>query len=158
MRNLLTPITIIIWYLTTYYGLYYSIVLLMWMFSINWIWLIFIYPILIGIIFAITNGIPSLLRIYILKFYNYNWFAIIIHSLFGLLGVVVLFLQFYNNPIVLVSNGQETSMLKAMWSESAIKTIILIIPFIGVFISLIWATIFYPIYLKITNRDVKDNF
>jgi len=154
MKYLLLPATIFIWYLTTYYGIYFAIVLMSFMFSLSWIWLIIGFTFMIGIIFSLTNGIPGLLRVLILKLYGLNWFSVITHSIAGLIGVISIFYFFYSNPPELVSGNESVFMLKGMWSEAPIKTIILAFPFAGLILSLIWSTIIAPISMKIDSEEI----
>jgi hypothetical protein len=39
MKYVLTPLTMILWYLTTYYGLYFAVIGMAFMFSLSWLWL-----------------------------------------------------------------------------------------------------------------------
>src|SRR5690554_2835217 len=115
MRHLLTPITMILWFLTAYYGFYYGIILMIWMFNLNWIWLIIGFPFLIGIIFGITNGLPSILKFLILKFYGINWFTVVAHSIAGLIGVIMIFIFYKNHPIEFI-NGKAFNLTE-IWNE-----------------------------------------
>lgn len=153
MKYLLTPLTAILWYLIAYYGFYYGIVLIIWMFNLSWIWIILGYPFLIGLIFGLTNGIPSLLRFLILRLFGVNWFSIIIHSIAGLIGIIMIFIFFKNNPIEYISGNKSESLLCGMWNSSPVKTIILFIPFIGLIISLLYSSILAPIMLKFENEN-----
>jgi hypothetical protein len=153
MKYLLIPITMILWYLTAYYGFYYGIILMIWMFNLSWIWIILGYPFLIGLIFGLTNGIPSVLRILVLRLYGTNWFSVIVHSIAGLIGIIMIFTFFKNNPIEYVSGDKTESLLSGMWDSSPIKTIVLFIPFIGLIISLLYSTILAPILLKFENEN-----
>jgi len=153
MKYLLIPITMILWYLTAYYGFYYGIILMIWMFNLSWLWIILGYPFLIGLIFGLTNGIPSVLRILVLRLYGTNWFSVIVHSIAGLIGIIMIFTFFKNNPIEYVSGDKTESLLSGMWDSSPIKTIVLFIPFIGLIISLLFSTILAPILLKFENEN-----
>ena len=154
MKYLLTPITMLVWYLTTYYGIYFAIVLITFMFSLSWLWLIIGFTLIIGIIFALTNSIPGLLRVMILKLYGLNWFTVISHSIAGLVGVVSIFYFFNSNPPELVSGNESVFMLKGMWNEAPFKTIFLAFPFTGLILSLIWSTIITPISMKIEVDEI----
>ncbi len=153
MKYLLTPLTAILWYLTAYYGFYYGIILIVWMFNLSWIWIILGYPFLIGFIFGLTNGIPSFLRFLILRLYGINWFSVIVHSVAGLIGIIMIFIFFKDNPIEYVSGKKSESLLRGMWSSSPLKTIILFIPFIGLILSLIYSSTLAPILLKFENDN-----
>jgi hypothetical protein len=153
MRFLLTPITMIIWFFLTYLGVYYGMVLMIWMFSLSWIWLILGYTFLIGIISAIVSSLPALINYLILKFYKLTWFSIITHSLAGLLGIVYFYYLMYQNPPEMVSGTESTPILKALWNDSWLKTILLIFPFIGLQLGLIYQGIFSPITMKLEENE-----
>lgn len=153
MKYLLTPLTAILWYLTAYYGFYYAISLIVWMFNLSWIWIILGYPFLIGLIFGLTNGIPSLSRFLILRLFGLNWFSIIVHSIAGLIGIIMIFIFFKDNPIQSVSSDKSESLLSGMWSSSPLKTIILFVPFLGSIISLIYSSTLAPILLKFELKN-----
>jgi hypothetical protein len=154
MKYLLTPITMLVWYLTASYGIYFAIVLMTFMFSLSWLWLIIGFTFMIGIIFALTNSIPGLLRLLILKLYGLNWFTVISHSVAGLVGVISIFYFFNSNPPELVSGNESVFMLKGMWNEAPFKTIFLALPFTGLILSLIWSTIIAPISMKIEGKEI----
>ena len=153
MKYLLTPLTVILWYLTAYYGFYYAILLIVWMFNLSWIWIVLGYPFLIGLIFGLTNGIPSLLRFLILRLFGLNWFSIIVHSVAGLIGIIMIFIFFKDNPIQYVSGDKSESLLSGMWSSSPLKTIILFIPFLGLIFSLLYSSTLAPILLKFEIKN-----
>ncbi|MCM4171834.1 hypothetical protein DHD32_10100 [Arenibacter sp. TNZ] len=154
MKYLLIPLTIFLWYLTAYLGIYFGVVLMTWMFSLSWIWLLLGYTFLIGLIFGLTNGIPSLLRYLILKLYGLNWFTAVVHSIAGLLGIIAVFAFFYSNPPEMVSGNMSVPILSAMWNSAPIKTIFLFIPFIGLILSLIYSTSIAPIIMKLEIEEL----
>jgi hypothetical protein len=156
MRYLLTPVSMFIWFNLSYLGVYFSMVLLIWMFSLSWIWLILGYTLLIGIISAVVSSLPMFINYLILKFYKLNWFSVISHSIAGLLGIVYFYYQIYETPPEAVGGNESTPILKALWSESWLKTIILIIPFIGLQLGLIYQGIFAPITMKLEDVENKN--
>lgn len=150
MKYFLTPFTLIIWFLITYYGIYYSIVLMGSLFSIKWYWLLLIYPFLLGFIRSVVIEVPNLLRMYILKLYNFSWLFIIIHSLFGFLGIVSLAFMFNNFDIAhYVYNNNEVNIFKGMWLTSKVKFIILVIPITFLILSIIHSSVFIPVLTKL---------
>ena len=152
MKYILTPLTMFLWYLTTYYGLYLAVIGMTFMFSLDWLWLIIGYLFLVGIIFGISNGIPGLLRFLILRIYGINWFSCIVHSLAGVIGVVQI-IRFYNgNPPVLVIGDKSSFILTGMWEIAPVKTAFLAFPFVGLIISLLWSTIVAPLYIKFSEE------
>lgn len=153
MKFLLTPFTMIIWFLLTYLGVYYGMVLMLWMFSLGWIWLILGYTFLIGIISVLVNSLPALLNYLIIKFYKLTWFSIITHSMAGLLGIVYFYYLMYHNPPEVFSGTKSTPILKALWADSWLKTIMLMFPFIGLQFGLIFQGIFSPILMKLGEQE-----
>ena len=118
------------------------------LFNFNWFILILLYTFLIGLIFSITNTLPTILRVYTLKIYNFNWVSIILHSLSGLYGFIAFLIYFIEYPPEYVVNGEPVFILKGWWSISAFKTILLTFPTFGLIISFIWSTVISPIILK----------
>ena len=154
MKYILIPLTMFLWYLTTYYGLYIAVVGMAFMFSLSWLWLIIGYTFLIGIVFGISNGIPGLLRFLILKVYGINWFSCIVHSLAGLVGVVQVIRFFSANPPELVIGNESFFFLTGMWEVAPFKTVFLAFPFVGLVISLLWSTIIAPLYIKLSGDQI----
>lgn len=150
MKYVLTPLTMFLWYLTAYYGLYLAVIAITFMFSLGWLWLIIGYLFLVGIIFGISNSIPGLLRFLILRIYGINWFSCIAHSLAGAVGVGFFIV---NLPLcVLVrAEGDEVFFLTGMWEIAPVKTAFLAFPFVGLVISLLWSTIIFPVYIKLSG-------
>ncbi len=151
MKYILTPLTMSLWYLSTYYGLYLTVFGWVFIVSLNWFWLIMGYLFLIGILFGISTGIPSLLRFLILKIYGINWFSCIVHSLAGAIGAGFFIV---NLPLcVLVSvEGDEVFFLTVMWEITPFKTAFCAFPFVGIIISLLWSTIIFPIHIKFSKK------
>ena len=152
MRYVLIPFTMFFWFLTAYYGVYCSVIGMAFMFSLSWIWLIFGYTFLIGAAFGIVNGMPSLLRLLILKFYGVNWFTCIAHSLSGALGIILITLFFWANPPQLVMGSESPFILVGMWNVAPIKTIFLAPAFLGIVITLPWSTVIAPILVKMSGE------
>lgn len=153
MRFLLTPVTMFIWFLVSYLGLYYGMVLMLWMFSLSWIWLILGYTLLIGIISTLVSTLPALINALILNFYKLTWFGIISHSIAGLLGIIYFYTLVYQNPPEMVSGTESTPILKALWSDSWLKTILLMFPFIGLQLGLIYQGVFAPVSMKLDEEN-----
>ncbi|MBW1711076.1 MAG: hypothetical protein JRJ73_14550 [Deltaproteobacteria bacterium] len=154
MKYILLPLTMFLWYLTTYYGLYIAVIGMAVIFSLSWLWLIIGYPFLIGVVFGVSNGIPSLLRYVSLKFYGINWVTCILHSIAGIIGVVQI-IRFYSaTPPELVIGNESFFILSGMWQVAPIKTVFLAFPFIALIISLLWSTIIAPVYIKLAGDQV----
>lgn len=153
MKYVLTPITMYLWYLTTYYGLYLIVLGMVFIVSLRWFWLIIGYLLLIGILFGASNAIPGLLRLLILKSYGINWFSCIVHSLAGAVGAGFFILSL---PLcVLVSvEGDEVFFLTGIWEMAPLKTFLVPFPFAGIIISLLWSTIIFPIYIKLSGKEM----
>jgi hypothetical protein len=141
-----------IWFLLTYFCVYYGMVLMLWMFSLSWIWLILGYTFLIGLISLLVNTLPAIINILILKFYQLNWFSIVFHSIAGLLGIIYFYYLIYQNPLEMVSGNESTPILKALWNQSWLKTILLMFPFLGLQLGIIYQGIFSPISMKLEEN------
>jgi hypothetical protein len=149
MKFFLTPFTMLIWFLVSYLGVYLGLALVLWIFSLTGILLIIGYACLIGGIFALVFSLPALINMVILKIYDLNWFSIISHSLAGILGVFCFYYLMYQSPLQLFSENGSTSILQTLWQTSSLKTILLMLPFIGIHLSLIYTGIFNPIAMKL---------
>lgn len=153
MKYVLTPLTMFLLYLTTYYGLYFVVIGMTFMFSLSWLWLIMGY-LFLGIFFVclvhtsfrILSGIPFR----ILKIYGINWFSCIVHSLAGVIGVVL----FSLNLPELVIGDESYFILIGMWKIAPVKTVFLAFPFVGLAISLLWSTIAAPIEIKLSGEQI----
>jgi len=148
------PLTMFLWYLTTYYGLYIAIIGITFMFSISLFWLVLGYLFFICIIFGISTGIPGLLRLLILKIYGINWLSSIMHALAGIIGLVQLVRFFSANPPELVVKDETFFILTGMWKISPVKTVFLTPLFFGLVISLLWSTIIVPIHFRISGEHI----
>ena len=148
MKYILLPFTMLLWYLATYYGLYVAVIGIKFIFSFSWLWLIIGFPLLIGIVFGISNGIPSLLRYVGIKSYGINWPTCILHSLAGIIGVIQIIRLYSATPPELVIGDESFFILSGMWQIAPVKTIFLFLPFLWLVISLFWSTIFAPISIK----------
>lgn len=152
MKYLLTPVTMLIWFLLTYSGVYYGTLLMIWMFTLSWVWLLFGYTILIGAISWLVGSLPAFINFLILRFYGINWFSVTIHSVSGLMGLVYIYTFLYQNPIEM--SNDSTPILKALWQESWLKTVLLMFPFIGLQLGIIYQAIFAPILMKLEGEDL----
>jgi hypothetical protein len=153
MRHLLSPITFVIWFLLTYYAVYFGMVLMIWMFSLDWIWLILGYSMLLGLISMLVNVLPILINNLILKFYKFSWFSVIAHSVAGLLAIIAFYYVIYQTPPEMVTGDRNISILKAFWEDSWLKTILLFIPFVTLQFMLIFQGVFNPIMIKLDNKE-----
>ena len=150
LKYLLIPVTLAIFYLLAYYGIYLSILGYVFMFSVGWFWIIVGYGILIGIAYSISIGIPNLLRMLIIYFYGFSWFIIIIHALAGLVGLINVFSLLYSNP-PLIEPG-SVFFLKGMWNQAPLKTLFVGLPFVFIFLGTVGSTIILPFAIK----DIDD--
>jgi uncharacterized membrane protein len=53
----------------------------------------------------------------------------------------------------MVSENETTPILKALWNESWLKTILLMFSFIGLQLGLIYQGIFSPITVKVSHAE-----
>lgn len=150
MKYLLLPVTFILWVLITYFGLYYATEGLVYMFLLDWIWLILSYPLLIILIFWLLVRILSLIRYMIFRLYGFNWFSCIVYSAAGISGF-----GFYMLAIAVdhpsLPGYESVFLLQSMWDVSPLKTIVVIIPFAELFAGLFVSMVVSPIYLKVTR-------
>lgn len=151
MKNLLIPFTAVAWYFVTYLTLFGVFVSLPFMFSIGWFWLIILYSILIGIV-SLFYSFAAGASISILSLYKLSWVSCIIHSLIGLLAVIRFFIFYLENPATQVIKGVETELLSFMWSESPLKTIMLLPVFLIIFIGIIYVMVINPVSTKIQTQ------
>lgn len=145
------PLTMLLCFLSAYYGIYVAVLGMAFIFSLNWIWLILGYPFMVGAVFGISNGIPSLLRMLTLKLYGMNWFSCITHSLAGAVGVVLIVRFFIANQPKVVIGSETLFVLVGMWKLSPLKTIFLLPAFLGIMIALLWSTVIAPVVIKLSG-------
>ncbi len=149
MKYFLLPLTMLVSYLIAFYGLYFGIIGLIYIFSFNWFWILIAYPFLVGILFGITYGIPNLLKFYILRIYDFKLIPNILHSIGGLIGIVEITIFFISKSS---SNSSNQGLIDSFWEESPFKTIILALPAIGLIISIIYSAIIGPLLLS--GKDI----
>jgi len=148
----------LLWFLTTYYGIYIAVLGMAFIFSLSWLWLVFGFLFLMVALLWISNSIPSLLRLLIIKFYGLNWFSCIVHSLAGVVGLVQIIRFFSASPPEIVIGDESFFFLRGMWKVAPLKTVFLAIPFLSLVISIIWSSIIAPIYIKISGiSDIENN-
>jgi hypothetical protein len=97
-----------------------------------------------GLITIFVSEIPSLLRIFIFKLFNFNKFIILLHTISGILGIIAILYFFYHNPIE--SSNQNGSFLRTIWNESPIKTIFVGIAYLGFILSFIISSLVLPVF------------
>ena len=151
MKYLLTPFTLLIWFTITCYSIYYSAILMIWMFTLGWFWLIIGYTFLIGLISFLINSLPSVINYFILKLYKLNWFSIITHSIVVFIGIIYSYVFMIENPPEIVNGSQESNFLNYLWNESWIKTILLLFPFLGIQFGVFHQFVIAPFILKIES-------
>ncbi len=156
LKYLLLPITLLLFYIISFYGVFFSILLMIWIFSLSWIWIILFSTFLFGIVYSLTNQIPTIFKLIVLKFYGVSWFIVIVHTISGILGLMEIGYRFYNNGLFLDIDDNSIFIFEAMWQESPFKLMFLAIPFIGILLSLIWSIVFAPIQFKIDNSTYSD--
>lgn len=142
------PFTLIIFFNLTYLGLYFGMVFMLYMFTLNWFWLFVGYPFLIGLISGLVIILPSGINYLIYKLYNLNWFSVITHIIAGILGVIYYYYYLKLNPPTFVNGNQSANILKVLWEYSWLKTILLFPIFIGIQLSVI-NIVFIPIKMKL---------
>jgi len=150
MKYLLAPITIYLWYLSTYYGLLLLAYLMIRCVLLSWFWIIIgLFP-LYYITLLISSVIPGIFRYFILNFYGFTWIYSIVHSLAGLSGII---LFYFNIPSFVSSEGDELFFLTVLWKISPLKTIVLSFLFSIIVLSLTYSTIIFPFHIKIFDKN-----
>ena len=152
MKFLLTPITIIIWFLVTYLSIYYGLYLLVWMFSLHWLLLLILFTFLSGVLSFLVYTLPSLIQMLIIEFYNRNWFIVVIHSFTGLIAFAYFYLLLYEHPPALFDGVNAVPLLKGMWEQSWLKSFILVPTYIFLHFTLLYFTVINPIVLKFQSK------
>jgi len=155
MKNLLIPFTSIAWYFVTYFTLFGVFISFPLMFSIGWFWLILLYSFMMGVV-SLLYSVAAGASISILHLYKLSWISCIIHSITGLLAVIRIIIFYLDNPPTQVHSGIETELLSYMWSESPLKTILLVPGFLITFIGIIYVMVINPIYIKIQMKESED--
>ena len=151
MKYLLTPFTLLIMFLLSYFGIYLAVFGMALVFSLGWFLLIIGYLILLSAIGAIFSGIPTLLNVLIMVLYGTNRFLRIIHSLAGLFGVILIITFFIHNPPNVVSGTDSVFIISGMWQVSPFRTIILVPIFTGAILSIVWTTVAVPVLSLFEN-------
>jgi len=129
MRNLILPFSALLWSFITATAIYYAFLAIGFIFSLSWFYLI-IYSGLIVSIIGFGQIAFNFSVIGILKIYNFKWYACILHSLAGVIGVVAnyeLLITFFSTRPEFAQ--KSTFYLARMWNEAPIKTIF-IAPFL----------------------------
>lgn len=162
IKFMFMPVTITLWFLLAYYGIYFSIIGFIFIFSLNWIPILLLYLLLFGLFYNLFVRVPRLFRFLILEYYGLTWFACIVHSLAGITALIFLIDLFINKPIVLINSQNPEFFLFAMFKQSPLKTIFLLVPFLVNVFGLLWYTSLFPIILKASvGRNVlktKSNY
>lgn len=148
MKYLLTPFTMLLWFIITYFSLVIVLISLIFIFSLGWFWIIMGASFLTGIIYTITASLLLLLNNYIVKFYGYNWFSIITHSTIGLIAFIVFIIHYLFEPYD-KGNGQgEVLFYTEMWDISPLITILFTFTFLGNIIAIFYSMIIAPYIFK----------
>ncbi len=153
LKYFLLPITFLIWYLIGYYGIYFSIFAVALIFKIKLIWIILYDTTIFGLLYGIIIGIPQLLEIVIIWGFRRNLLVMVLHSLAGLLGVILIISLLIQRPPMLVGDKGEVFFIFGMWDISPVKTIFTTIPFLFCVLGLIYSTIIAPIAIYFESKD-----
>ena len=133
MRYLLIPITLLLQHSIVYYSTYYLVVASLFVFSLNWFWIIFGLSFCTGLISLVFTRIPSMLQLTFMWIYKGNKFVTGLHSIISLLALVSLIMTFYQSPITFVSGDEEIGVFSGLWDASPIKFILLAPTIIAMF-------------------------
>ena len=144
MRYLLIPFSLLIQYAIVYYSTYYLIVASFVLFSLNWLWIIFGFGILTGLISFIFSVIPSLIQLLVTRIYKGNSLVLGFHSVASLLAIISLLHLFYEYPAMLVAGDNEIPIFRALWQAYPLKCLIIFPSIIGMLFSQIYGFVIGP--------------
>ena len=153
LKYLFLPITVLIWYLIGFYGIYFSIFAVGLIFKIKLIWIILFDTFIFGLVYGIIVGIPQLLEMMIMWGFRRNLLVLILHSLAGLLGVIHIIFFLIQRPPMLAGEKGEVFFIFGMWDIAPVKTIFIIFPSLFYVLGLIYSTIIAPV---VTYFELKD--
>ena len=153
LKYLFLPLTVLIWYLIGFYGIYFSILAIGLIFKIKLIWIILFDTIIFGLVYGIIVGIPQLLEIMIVWGFRRNLLVLVLHSLAGLLGIIHIISFLIQRPPMLVVENGPVFFISGMWEISPVKTIFIIIPSLFYVLGLIYSTIIAPV---VTHFELND--
>lgn len=155
LKYLLVPVTMLLWYMITYYSLLLGLKLMFWMFTLSWTWLFIVYFFLIGIVFGLVGEIPAIINHLILKIYNSNWLVIILHTIAGALGVYAFYYMLNMNPPTMENGVESLSLMEGLWKESKLKTILLSFTALGLLVQVVYVCVLHPIIGKLVKATKK---
>lgn len=127
LKFLLTPLTLLIWYLIVYNVFYYSMVGVLLTFSFKWYFLIISSSILCFIYMTYVSFITSVLGGLIQRLYVDNFWIKLSHIVIGLLAYIMCIKTIYFDS--------PDNYIKIFWNESVFKTFIIAIPIITIHIT-----------------------
>lgn len=153
MRYLLTPVTMLLWTIITSICFTIAFSGIIFLFFLNWMWIIIGASFLIGIIFTLTSSLPLLLNNYILKFYGYSWFSVIAHSIAAIVACIHFFRNYLLEPIIMINEEEGSELIFVqLWDLDPVKTIFFALPFLGVILSTLYAMVIAPYQIKLSDN------
>jgi len=127
-RFLLLPVSLVFWDVATYMCMYGVLLVIPYMFSIQWLALLVLSPIIAIVMFSFFSGLIQTLFIKILDFYGDKKWINILHALMGLIAVVNFTVLVFDNPVIAYDSTAEGihlhALLSNMWEDSWLKTIL----------------------------------
>jgi len=138
MKYFLLPLTLILSYYISFYTTYLIVLLIPLLFSLGWIWFIFVWIFFQSIILSVIGGVATFIIDSLSNYYK-NIFIAILYSITSVLGLFQVVMFFYENPPIMVVEGVDIPMFSGMWDASWLKTILTIwffIPYLAIPLSL----------------------
>jgi len=148
MKFLLLPVTLFSWLILTYALLWIGLSASLIVVNFSWMVLLFSSAILFALGILIAVIIPTALSVLIETFYK-NRFVNILHAMFGIVGVL-LFLNY-------LTADHVKSILSQNWANHKWKSIVLVIPMAGFFISMIYSSISMILAKKKDKKEFENN-
>lgn len=119
LKLLLTPFSLLIWYCIIYYVFYFSFVSTLFVFHLNWIWVLLVSLIMTTIYVMYVNVFIGAIGKLIKSFYDNFWISLL-HTVIGLLAYLMCIKTIYLDS--------PDNYIKIFWNESVFKTFIIAVP------------------------------
>jgi hypothetical protein len=144
LRFLLVPFTTIAWSFAAYYSFFLILVSHAWLFSLHWIALCIGWLFFVNVAYFMAIGLPSVFMAGFVVLYQKNKFTALVHSILGLLGVILIYRHYYMDPPTTFNGNEFVFVLDFMWAESQFKTISLMLSFLGFLIAHFYSFVIAP--------------
>ena len=120
------------------------------------IWILLYDSFIFGFVYGIIIGIPELLKIIFIRLFKRNIIVMILHSLSGITGIILIFSLFIKHPPMLVGEEESAFLISGLWNIAPLKTIFIIIPFVFFVIGLFFSSIVAPVAIYFELKNEKN--